>query len=213
MPRNGACRPELPPANRLKSGISPAWRAGPWPHAHRRETFRAHGQRPPTHTCRHSPPRSRPDPAGPAPCPRRSGSPKRTRAAVQLAARQRQRRALGLRLGNPSGALRQPRLRAHLWPPGQPGTGRLQRMARRHLPGRPGVRRTQPCPGAGQGHRRGPRIPHPQCRRRGALAQRQVLHQPAARGRPAGDHRRHRRGHHRKNSSKASCNAWPPPMC
>jgi len=125
----------LAACNRLKSGISPAWRAGPWPHAHRREPFRAHGQRSPTHLYRHPAPRSCSNPARPVARSRRSGPSKRARAAVQLAARQCQRRPLGLRLGNPPGALRQPRLRTHLRSPGQPGAGRLQRMARRHLPG------------------------------------------------------------------------------
>uniref|UniRef100_A0A915DTU7 GGDEF domain-containing protein n=1 Tax=Ditylenchus dipsaci TaxID=166011 RepID=A0A915DTU7_9BILA len=51
-----------------------------------------------------------------------------------LVARECQRGALGFRLGNTRSAVRKPCLRAHLRPPGQPGTGRLQRVARQHLP-------------------------------------------------------------------------------
>lgn len=56
MPRNGACHPELPFPIPIKRGTSSAWRAGSWPHAPRREPFRAHGQRPPAHVYRPAPP-------------------------------------------------------------------------------------------------------------------------------------------------------------
>ncbi|MNH23916.1 hypothetical protein D3C79_838280 [compost metagenome] len=167
----------------------------------RRDLLRAHGQEHSNDTARHPASRSRPDLACAAPRPGRGCPPERARAAVQLAARQRQRGAMGLRLGNPSGAVRQPRLRTHLRPPGQPGAGRLQRVARQHLPRRPGVRRAQPGPGTAQGLGGRPRVPHPQCRRPATLAERQVLHQPATRWRP-GDHRRHRRRHHREEAAR-----------